>query len=136
MLGDSGFVGSIRVPFNRRLETADTFSESFAQLGKLLRSEHEQSNSKDYQEMRRLQQSFQHESPFTSELQNIVTEHQAKMQALLPCSENSAFLRSACHRRAIAARSQTFLREWFGSRFYQASNANKPFREEAAGSTG
>jgi hypothetical protein len=65
MLDDSGFVGGIRVLFHCRLETADTFSEAFAQLGKLLRSEHEQSNSKDYQEMRRLQQSFQHESRFS-----------------------------------------------------------------------
>jgi hypothetical protein len=65
MIGDSGFVGGIHVLLHCRLETADAFSEPFAQLGKLLRTEHEQSNSKDDQEMRGLQQSFQHESPFS-----------------------------------------------------------------------
>ena len=51
MIGDGGFVGGILVRFHRRFETPDTFSDSFAQLGKLLGAEHEQSNSKDYQQM-------------------------------------------------------------------------------------
>jgi len=63
MIGDDVFVRGIHVLFHRRLETADTFSDSFAQLGKLLRPEYEQSNSKDYQQMRGLQQSFEHEIP-------------------------------------------------------------------------
>jgi hypothetical protein len=44
----------IQVFSHRRLETADTFSDSFAQFGKLLGSEYEQSNSKDHQQMRGL----------------------------------------------------------------------------------
>ena len=63
MTGDGWSVGGIRVLFHRRLETADTFPDSFAELGKLLRSKDEQSNSKDYQQMRGLQQSFEHEIP-------------------------------------------------------------------------
>lgn len=60
MIGDGGFVGGIFVLFHRRFETPDTFSDSFAEFGKFLRSEHEQSNSKDYQQMRGLQESFEH----------------------------------------------------------------------------
>ena len=55
MIGDGGFVGVIHVLFHRRFETADTLSDSFAELGQLLRSEHEQRNSEDHQQMRRLQ---------------------------------------------------------------------------------
>jgi len=55
MIGDGCFVGGINVLFHRRLETADTFSDSFTQFGKLLGPEYEQSNSKDYQQMRGLQ---------------------------------------------------------------------------------
>jgi len=33
MIGDDGFVGGIHVLFHRRFETADIFSDSFAELG-------------------------------------------------------------------------------------------------------
>jgi hypothetical protein len=46
MIGDGCFFGCINVFFRRRLETTDSFSDSFAEFGKFLRSEHEQSNSK------------------------------------------------------------------------------------------
>jgi len=55
MIGDGGFVGGINVFFHRRPETADTFSDSFAQFGKLLGSEYEQSYAKDHQQVRGLQ---------------------------------------------------------------------------------
>ena len=55
MTGDGWSVGGIRVLFHRRFETADTFSDSFAQLGKLLGPEYEQSDSKDHQQVRGLQ---------------------------------------------------------------------------------
>jgi hypothetical protein len=55
MVGDGGFVGGILVLFHRRLETTDTFSDSFAQLGKFLGPEYEQSDSKDHQQVRGLQ---------------------------------------------------------------------------------
>jgi hypothetical protein len=55
MIGDDGFVGGIEVLFHRRFEAADTLSDSFAELGQLLTSEHEQRNSEDQQQMRRLQ---------------------------------------------------------------------------------
>src|SRR5207253_2983844 len=45
-----------------RLEAADAFSESLAEFGKLLRSEHKQSNSEDNQQVHRLKQSFKHKS--------------------------------------------------------------------------
>jgi len=64
MLGGGGFVGGIHVLLHRRLETADTFPDSFAELGKLLRSKDEQSNSKDCQQTCGLQESFEHESLF------------------------------------------------------------------------
>jgi hypothetical protein len=35
MIGDDGFVGGVLL-FHRRFETADTFSDSFAELGQLL----------------------------------------------------------------------------------------------------
>jgi len=60
---DGVFVRAILVLFHRRPETTDTFSDSFAEFGKFLRSEHEQSNSKDYQQMCRLQESFEHKFP-------------------------------------------------------------------------
>jgi len=55
MIGGGGFVGGIHALFHRRFETADTFSDSFAQLGKLLGPEYEQSDSKDHQQVRGLQ---------------------------------------------------------------------------------
>ncbi len=63
MIGDGGFAGGILGLFHRRFETTDTFSDSFAEFGKLLGSEHEQSNSKDYQQMCGLQESFEHKFP-------------------------------------------------------------------------
>jgi hypothetical protein len=49
MIGDGGFVGGILVHFHCRFETTETFSDSFAEFGKFLGSEHEQSDSKDHQ---------------------------------------------------------------------------------------
>jgi len=51
------------VLFHRRPQATDTFSDSFAQFRKLLRSEDEQSNSKDYQQMHGLKNSFKHRKP-------------------------------------------------------------------------
>jgi hypothetical protein len=50
------------VLFHRGLEAADAFSDSLAEFGKLLRSEHKQSNSEDNQQVHRLKQSFKHKS--------------------------------------------------------------------------
>jgi len=41
--------------FHRRLQTTDTFSDSFTQFGQFLRSEHKEGNSKDHQQMCGLQ---------------------------------------------------------------------------------
>ncbi len=60
MIGDCGFAGGIIALFHCRFETTDTFSDPFAEFGKFLRSEHEQSNSKNYQQMRELQESLEH----------------------------------------------------------------------------
>jgi hypothetical protein len=51
MVGDRDFVRDFVVFFHRTFETADTFSDSFAQFGELLGSEYEQSNSKNYQQI-------------------------------------------------------------------------------------
>src|SRR5208282_5280741 len=48
------------------LEAANAFSDSFAELGKLLRSKHEKRNSENHQQMGRLKQSFKHECSFSS----------------------------------------------------------------------
>jgi len=60
MIGDGGFVGGILVLSHRRFESTDTFSDPFAEFGKFLRSEYEQSNSKHHQQMRELQESLEH----------------------------------------------------------------------------
>ena len=60
MIGDGGFVATVHVFFRRRPETMDSFSNSFIEFGKLLRSEQEQRNSKDDQQMCGLSQSFEH----------------------------------------------------------------------------
>jgi len=74
-MGDGGFVGGFRRFFHRRFETTDTFPNSFAEFGKFFRSEYKQSNSKDYQQMRGLQESFEHKFPLIVKSQNIaVTE--------------------------------------------------------------
>src|SRR5229473_5354579 len=70
-VGGRELVGGILVLFHRRFETTDTFSDSFAQLGKLLRSEHEQGNSKDYQQMCGMQESFKHIFPLILKSENI-----------------------------------------------------------------
>jgi len=51
------------VALHSPLETADALSDSFAQLGELLGSEHKQSNSKDHQQMQGLKESFEHSFP-------------------------------------------------------------------------
>jgi hypothetical protein len=71
MIGDGGFVGAILALSHRRPEATDTFSDSFAEFRKLLGSEHEQSNSKDYQQMCGLQQSFEHMFPLVLKVTNI-----------------------------------------------------------------
>jgi len=77
-------VGGLLVLFHRRFETTDTFSDSLAQLGKLLRSKHEQGNSKDYQQMCGLQESFEHIFPLILKSQNIAV---CELHTPLSCSE-------------------------------------------------
>src|SRR5215472_8493472 len=45
---------------DRRLESANAFANSFAELRKFSRTEHKQSNSEDNQQMHRLKQSLKH----------------------------------------------------------------------------
>jgi len=131
MIRDGGFVGAIVALFECRLETTDTFSDSFTEFGKFLRSEHEQSNSEDYQQMCGLQESFEHE--FLLLLK--VTKHRSLTSAdAAPLLGEQTAIAGVGQPRAIAAESPAFLPEWFGSHSDQASNAKKPLREEAAGS--
>src|SRR5712692_4961345 len=62
LLGGGAFVGRALLVFvfHCGFETANTFSDSFAEFRKLLRAEHEQSDSEDHQQMHGLKKSFEH----------------------------------------------------------------------------
>src|SRR5229473_614101 len=80
-----------------------------------------------------LQESFEHN--FSPNLESHKTSQSENFRFRSVLREQH-FPWLVCQRRAIAAGSPPFLPEWFGSHSYQASNANKPSREEAAGSSG
>jgi len=105
MIGDGGFAGGILALFDRRLETADTFPDSLAEFGKFLRAEHEQGNCEDYQQMRGLQESFEHKFPLTL----IVTKHRSlRIAGAAPVLGSSTSLSLGRQRRATAAGSPVF----------------------------
>src|SRR3984893_15347074 len=62
VIGNGGCccAGRLFLIFHSCLEAADALSDSFAQLRKLFGPEHEQSISKNHQQMHGLKQSFQH----------------------------------------------------------------------------
>jgi hypothetical protein len=62
--GELTLVGCVRLVFHGGLEAANTVSDSFAEFRQLLRSEDEQSNSENYQQMHGLKQSFKHKCSF------------------------------------------------------------------------
>src|SRR5216684_1257431 len=77
-----------------------------------------------------LQESFEHNFSPNLESQKTSQSENFRFRSVL---REQHFPWLVCQRRAIAAGSPPFLPEWFGSHSYQASNANKPSREEAAG---
>src|SRR6266568_3445273 len=61
VVGNGGCcAGRLLFIVNGCFEAADTFSDSFPEFRKLFRSEDQQGNSDDYQQMHGLKQSFKH----------------------------------------------------------------------------
>jgi hypothetical protein len=65
------FVWRVRLIFHCGFEAANSISDSFAEFRQLLRSEDEQSNSENYQQMRGLKQSFKHKSSFINRHEDV-----------------------------------------------------------------
>src|SRR6266481_1153897 len=62
VLGGCAFLGRVLLVSHGHcaFETANTLSDSFAEFWKFFRAEHEQSNSKDHEQMHGLKKSFEH----------------------------------------------------------------------------
>src|SRR5277367_4776633 len=60
ILCDRALFRRILGTFDCRLKSPDAVSDSFAKFGKLLRTEHEQSDAENHQQMHGLKESFDH----------------------------------------------------------------------------